>query len=77
MYKVGKYTYKSAKHYQMLLVKVWLVFLVCFFLLIWMRDSMATLTFQITLLIDMAMLIHLPLRIADSRKVIKYIFREI
>lgn len=76
MYEVGGYKYKSIEHYRKLLIKVWFIFASCFFILLALKGFMELWLFFATLLVDLSMVVHLPLRYLHSKKVLKYVFNE-
>ncbi len=75
-HKVGKYTYKSQKAYERLLIRVGMIFVICLFLLFFLKDNMSDALFYFTTFVDVAMIIHLLFRYLHSKKKIKYIFNE-
>ena len=76
MYKVGKYKYKSAESYQMLLGKLWFIFLVLQIILIGLRPFMMELLYWLTFFVGLVMLIHLPLKFFDAKGKFKYPFNN-
>lgn len=77
MYKVGKYVYKSKEHYQKLLLKVSLIFAFSIFALMSLKYNMPFWLYNGTSWLSIIMIIHLALRYAKSKELIKnYIFNE-
>lgn len=76
MYKVGNYIYKSKESYQRLLRIVIIIFAIMLLILTNLKDDMYLLVYIITIIIDIAMIVHLILKYMHSEKKIKYPFNE-
>ncbi len=77
MYKVGKYQYKSKKHYEMLLIVAGSIFLISIFNLVALQNYMPEWLYLTTVGVSIIMSVHLFFRYAKSKNWIKeYMFNE-
>ena len=77
MYTAGNYTYDSKFSYERLIFCIIVVFLICAYLLINLKNNMYILLFIFTFFIDVLMIFHLIFKLLYSRGYVKeYIFNQ-